>query len=88
MYKEFQKTRQIGKKIQFSKQNTMMAIERVREGKRPSVVTAGYEFQRSVIYRWMKAAASCGYGLWALASRRATGRPRKLNARQEQQVFR
>jgi transposase len=65
----------------------LMAIKRVREGERPSVVIASYGFHRSVIYRWMKAAAGRGHGLRALASRRATGRPRKLTARQARQVF-
>jgi transposase len=65
-----------------------MAIERVREGERPSVVIASYGFHRSVMYRWMKAAAGRGKGLRALASRRGTGRPKKLSAAQERQVFR
>jgi len=66
----------------------MMAMERVREGERPSAVIASYGFHRSVIYRWRKAVAGRGHGLRALAARRATGRPRRLTARQERQVFR
>ncbi len=65
-----------------------MAIERVREGERPSTVIASYGFHRCVIYRWMKAAAGRGNGMRALASRKGTGRPKKLSATQEQQVFR
>jgi transposase len=65
-----------------------MAIERVREGERPSAVIASYGFHRCVIYRWMKAAAGRGNGLRALASRKGTGRPKKLSATQERQVFR
>ena len=65
-----------------------MAIERVREGERPSAVIASYGFHRSVIYRWMKAAAGRGKGLRALGARKGTGRPKKLNAAQERQVFR
>ena len=65
-----------------------MAIERVREGERPSTVIASYGFHRCVIYRWMKAASGRGNGLRALASRKGTGRPRKLSAAQERQVFR
>lgn len=65
-----------------------MAVERVREGERPSEVIASYGFSRTVIYRWLKAAAGRGHGLRALASRRATGRPPKLDARQARQVFR
>lgn len=40
-----------------------------------------------MIYGWLKAAKGRGKGMRALASRRGTGRPRKLTARQEQQVF-
>jgi len=65
-----------------------MAIERVREGERPSEVIASYGFHRCVIYRWMKAAAGRGNGMRALASSKGTGRPKKLSATQEQQVFR
>lgn len=65
-----------------------MAVERVREGERPSVVIASYGFHRSVMYRWMKAAAGRGKGLRALTSRKGTGRPKKLSAAQERQVFR
>lgn len=65
-----------------------MAVERVREGEKPSEVIASYGLHRSVIYRWMKAAAGRGKGLRALASRKATGRPPKLTAQQERQVVR
>lgn len=65
-----------------------MAIERVREGERPSVVIASYGFHRCVIYHWMKAAAGRGKGLRALTSRKGTGRPKKLSTVQERQVFR
>ncbi|EQD51096.1 transposase, partial [mine drainage metagenome] len=30
-----------------------MAVERVREGERPSAVIASYGFHRCVIYRWL-----------------------------------
>lgn len=65
-----------------------MAIERVREGERPSAVIASYGFHRCVIYRWMKSAAGRGKGMRALASRKGTGRPKKLSAAQERQVLR
>lgn len=64
-----------------------MAMERVREGERPSDVIASYGFHRSVIYRWMKATAGRGRGVRALASRKGTGRPKKLSGTQERQVF-
>ena len=63
-----------------------MAVERVREGERPSAVIASYGFHRCTIYGWLKAVR--GKGLQALAARPATGRPRTLTAAQERQVFR
>jgi transposase len=66
----------------------LMAVERVREGERPSSVVASFGFNRTTIYRWLKAAARPGVGLAALRSRPATGRPPSLTRRQEQQVFR
>ena len=66
----------------------LMAVERVREGERPSAVIASYGFNRTTIYRWLTAAAKPGVGLSALQARPATGRPRSLTPRQEQQVFR
>src|SRR3712207_4747105 len=65
-----------------------MAMERVREGERPSTVIASYGFHRTVIYRWMKAVAGRGNGLRALNSNKGTGRPKKLSKAQERQVFR
>lgn len=65
-----------------------MAVARVREGERPSVVVASYGFHRCTIYRWHQHARGRGQGLRALASRPATGRPRTLTAAQERQVFR
>ena len=65
-----------------------MAVERVREGERPSAVIAGYGFHRCVIYRWLKASSGRGHGLKALRSTRGTGRPRRLTPTQERQVFR
>ena len=64
-----------------------MAVERVREGERPSDVISSYGFHRCTIYRWLMAARGRGHGLHALAARPATGRPRTLTARQERQVF-
>src|SRR6202042_1778455 len=66
----------------------LMAVERVRDGERPSTVVASYGFNRTTIYRWLSAAARRGVGLRALHSRPATGRPRSLTPRQERQVFR
>ena len=66
----------------------LMAVERVRDGERPSSVVASYGFNRTTIYRWLSAAARPGVGLRALHARPATGRPRSLTPHQEQQVFR
>jgi len=66
----------------------LMAIERVREGEAPSAVIASYGFARTTIYKWIKAAAKPGIGVKALRARRASGRPRRLTPRQEQQVLR
>lgn len=65
-----------------------MAVERVREGERPSDVIASYGFHRCTIYRWLKTVRERGHGLHALAARPAPGRPQTLTARQERQVFR
>ncbi len=66
----------------------LMAIERVREGESPVTVIASYGFNRTTIYKWIKAAMQPGVGIRALRSTKATGRPRTLTPAQEQQVFR
>jgi transposase len=66
----------------------LMAVERVRDGEAASSVIASYGFCRTTIYRWLRTASKPGVGLKGLHSRPATGRPRSLTARQEQQVFR
>lgn len=65
-----------------------MAVERVREGEDPSLVIGSYGFCRTTIYKWLRASNGRGKGLRALASRKATGRPRSLTPGQERQVFR
>jgi transposase len=65
-----------------------MAVERVRDGERPSTVIASYGFSRTTIYKWLTIASLPGKGLKALRSTPASGRPRSLTPRQEQQVFR
>ena len=66
----------------------LMAVERVREGELPADVIASYGFNRTTIYKWIKAAYARGVGVKALRSTRGTGRPRSLTAAQERQVFR
>ena len=65
-----------------------MSVERVREGEEPSAVIASYGFCRTTIYKWLNTVKGRGRGLAALRSRKGTGRPRKLTAVQERQVFR
>src|SRR5258706_5365909 len=66
----------------------LMAVERVREGEKPSEVIAAYGFSRTIIYKWLKASSGRGKGLKALRATRGTGRPRTLTAAQERQIFR
>lgn len=82
--------KQDGRKLDHRTLETIrqMAVKRVREGEKASVVIASYGFHRSVIYGWLKAARGRGKGLRALASSKGTGRPPKLTAAQERQVFR
>jgi len=65
-----------------------MAVERVCAGELASSVIASYGFNRTTIYKWIKAASQPGIGLKALHAKPVTGRPRSLTPRQEQQVFR
>jgi transposase len=65
-----------------------MAVRRVWEGEKPSAVIASYGFSRQIIYKWLGEAKGKGRGLRALRSRKGTGRPRTLTAKQEQQLFR
>jgi transposase len=65
-----------------------MAVQRVRDGERPSDVIASFGMHRCTIYGWMKAASGRGKGLRALVAKPATGRPRTLTQAQERQVFR
>ena len=66
----------------------LMAVERVREGEPAAEVIASYGFNRTTIYKWVKAALQPGVGMRALRSTKATGRPRSLTPTQERQVFR
>lgn len=66
----------------------VLALRRVNEGEKPSVVVKSLGMNRTSIYRWLKAASGRGRGERALASRPATGRPCKLTATQQAQVFR
>jgi len=63
-----------------------MAVERVQDGESPSTVIASYGFCRTTIYKWLRLAKRRGRGD-ALASRKGTGRPPKLTAKQKKRVF-
>ena len=65
-----------------------MAVQRVHEGERPADVIEAYGFHRTTIYKWLRIALRPGGGLRMLKSTPATGRPRSLTPKQEQQVFR
>jgi transposase len=65
-----------------------MAVQRVREGERPADVIEAYGFHRTTIYKWLRIALRPGGGLRRLKSTPATGRPRSMTPKQEQQVFR
>jgi transposase len=66
----------------------LMAVERVRDGEPAVQVMASYGFNRTTIYKWLKAAQGSGRGAKALRSTKATGRPRTLSCAQEHQVMR
>lgn len=63
-----------------------LAVRRVQEGERPSEVIRAYGLCRTTIYKWLRAAKRGG--VQALVARKASGPPRKLNPRQQQQVRR
>ena len=65
-----------------------MAVKRVREGESPSDVIASYGMNRTTIHKWLDRAKGKGAGLRKLKASKGTGRPRKLDAKQERQVFR
>jgi transposase len=65
-----------------------IAVQRVQNGERPSVVISSFGLCRTTIYKWLKKAKGRGRGLRALSSRKGTGRPSKLTKKQAQQVFR
>lgn len=66
----------------------LMAVERVREGEPAAEVIAAYGFNRTTIYKWLRAALQPGVGIKALRSTKASGRPRSLTPGQERQVLR
>jgi hypothetical protein len=43
-----------------------MAVQRVWNGEKPSIVIASYGFSRQIIYKWLREARGKGRGLRAL----------------------
>ncbi len=66
----------------------LTALERMKEGESPAVVSASFGMHRTWAYKVRAKARGRGNGKRALRLRKGTGRPRKLTAAQEQQVFR
>lgn len=66
----------------------LMALERMAEGENPGEVSMSFGLHRTWAYKVRAKAKGRGKGKRALRSTRGTGRPRKLNAAQERQVFR
>jgi transposase len=62
-----------------------LAVARVHAGEVPSSVIESYGLCRTTIYRWLRAEAKGG--VEALVSRKATGRPRRLNDKLRERVF-
>lgn len=66
----------------------LLALQRMRDGEKPSVVAASFGMNRTWAYKVRMAARGSGNGARALRSTKATGRPRSLTTTQERQVFR
>ena len=65
----------------------LLAVRRVREGEKASVVVRSLGMNRTSIYRWLRAEADSGQGERALLARPITGRPSKLTLLQQAQVL-
>ena len=65
----------------------LLAVRRVREGEKPSVVVKSLGMHRTSIYRWLKAEATSDQGERALLAQPIPGRPPKLTPAQQEQVF-
>lgn len=65
-----------------------LAVKRMKEGEHPNDVAASFGLHRSWAYKCRQQARGRGRGVKVLRSRKGSGRPRKLTAAQEAQVFR
>ena len=66
----------------------LLALERMAEGESPAAVSASLGLHRTWAYKVRAKARGRGKGKRAVRSTKGTGRPRKLSAAQERQVFR
>jgi len=66
----------------------LLALARMAEGESPAAVSASFGLHRTWAYKVRNKARGRGKGKRAVRSTRGTGRPRKLSAAQEKQVFR
>lgn len=66
----------------------LLALARMAEGESPAAVSASFGLHRTWAYKVRSKARGRGRGPRAVRSTRGTGRPRKLSAVQEKQVFR
>lgn len=65
----------------------VLAVTRMSEGEHPAAVAASFGLNRSWAYKCRALVKGSEHGLKALLSTKGTGRPRKLTAAQERQVF-
>ena len=66
----------------------VLAVQRMKEGERPAEVAQSFGMHRSWAFKCRAMVRGRGKGLKALRSTKGTGRPRKMTAVQEGQVFR
>jgi transposase len=66
----------------------ILAVKRMQDGEPPEEVASSLGLHRTWAYKIRAQARGRGKGLRALRSTKGTGRPRKLTAGQERQVFR
>lgn len=65
----------------------LLAVQRMAEGESAAQVAASFGMHRSWAFKCRAAVRGRGRGVRVLRSRQGTGRPRKLTATQEHQVF-
>lgn len=66
----------------------VLAVQRMNEGERPAAVAESFGMHRSWAFKCRAQARGRGKGVRVLRSTKGTGRPRKMQAFQEAQVFR